>query len=459
MRRILRRVLRIGLARRAALRFLLLRERISSGATYNPLSSDLHQNPYETYARLREKSPVHRTTMLRGWVLSRHADVDAVLRDHRRFSSDQTASPNYERQRRVDELDKLLTEAGLESVMRDRLKRAVEEPSLLGLDPPDHTRLRSLVNKAFTPKQVEALRPRIEAVVDELLDAVEDGRVDMMEALADPLPTIVIAELIGVPVEDRDRFKLWSDAVARQLEPTITRDESIEAFKANAELRDYFDAIIKQRRAEPRDDLLSALIAAEEEGDKLTHEEMVSTLILLLVAGNETTTNLIGNGLLALLRHPDQLERLRDNPELMENAIEELLRYDSPVQTDARTTTEDVVIGGQQIKAGEQLILLLGSANHDPEVFDDPARLDLGRDVREHVSFARGNHYCLGAPLARAEGQVAFERLIARFGSMSLAGEPEFKDHIILRGMKQLWVNVESGTPAEPQASAITAAN
>ena len=188
----------------------------------------------------------------------------------------------------------------------------------------------------------------------------------MMEALSDPLPTIVIAELIGVPVEDRARFKVWSDAVARQLEPTITRAQSIEAFKANAELREYFDAIIEERRAEPREDLLSALIAAEEEGDKLTHEEMVSTLILLLVAGNETTTNLIGNGLLALLRHPDQLERLRDNPDLMGNAIEELLRYDSPVQTDARTTTEDVVIGGQEIKAGQQLILLLGSATTTP---------------------------------------------------------------------------------------------
>ncbi len=210
------------------------------------------------------------------------------------------------------------------------------------------------------------MRPRIETVVDDLLDEVEDGRVDMMEALSDPLPTIVIAELIGVPVEDRARFKVWSDAVARQLEPTITRAQSIEAFKANAELREYFDAIIEERRAEPREDLLSALIAAEEEGDKLTHEEMVSTLILLLVAGNETTTNLIGNGLLALLRHPDQLERLRDNPDLMGNAIEELLRYDSPVQTDARTTTEDVVIGGQEIKAGQQLILLLGSATTTP---------------------------------------------------------------------------------------------
>jgi len=449
--------LKVRLVQRAALRMMLLRERLSSGATYNPLSAILHQNPYDTYARLREKSPVHRTTMLRGWVLSRHADVDAVLRDHRRFSSDQIASPNYNRQRQLGELDTLLIEAGLEDVARDRLRTAVENPSLLGLDPPDHTRLRSLVNKAFTPKHIETLRPRIEAVVDELLDEVEDGRVDMIEALADPLPTIVIAELIGVPVEDRERFKLWSDAVARQLEPTTTRAEHIEAFKANAELREYFDAIIKERRAEPREDLLSALIAAEEEGDKLTHEEMVSTLILLLVAGNETTTNLIGNGLLALLRHPDQLERLRDNPDLMENAIEELLRYDSPVQTDARTTTEDVVIGGQEIKAGQQLILLLGSANHDPDVFDEPTRLDLGRDVREHVSFARGNHYCLGSPLARAEGKIAFERLIARFGSMQLGQDPEFKDHIILRGMKQLWVDVDSGTTADQQAAAAPA--
>ena len=457
MRRILRRVMSLGFVRRAALRLLLLRERLSSGASYNPLSAELHQSPYETYARLRENSPVHRTTLVRGWVLSRHADIDAVLRDHRRFSSDRRASPNFERRSQIGQMDQLLVEAGIEKVTRDNLRRAVEEPSLLGLDPPDHTRLRSLVNKAFTPKQVEMLRPRIEAVVDELLDAVEDGRVDMMEALANPLPTIVIAELIGVPIEDRERFKEWSDAVARTLEPTITHDEQIEALKANAGLWEYFDAIIEERRAEPRDDLLSALIAAEEEGDRLTRPEMISTLTLLLVAGNETTTNLIGNGLLALLRHPEQLARLRDNPDLMENAVEELLRYDGPVQTDGRTTTEDVVIGGQEIKAGQQLILLLGSANHDPEVFDEPDELDLGRDVRNHLGFARGNHYCLGAPLARAESQIAFERLIARFGSMSLAQEPVFKDHIILRGMNELWVNVESGTRAEHETAAATA--
>jgi cytochrome P450 len=299
------------------------------------------------------------------------------------------------------------------------------------------------VNKAFTPRQVETMRPRIEAVVDELLDEAGEGRIDIMAAVADPLPTVVIAEMLGVPAQDRARFKQWSDAVARQLEPTTQRDEHVAAFKANSELREYFDEIIEQRRAEPQDDLISALIAAEEEGDKLTREEMVSTLVLILVAGNETTTNLIGNGLLALLRHPDQLERLRDDPGLMENAVEEMLRYDSPVQTDGRTAIEDVVVGGREIEAGQQVVLLLGAANHDPAVFDDPGRLDLGRDAREHVAFARGNHYCLGSPLARAEGQIAFDRLLERYSEMRLAAEPEFKDHIVLRGMTHLWVDVE----------------
>ncbi len=454
MKRLIRRLLALRLVRSLVIRFMLWRERRASGISYDPLSSQLHADPYPIYEDLRTTDPVHRTSMMQGWVLSRHADVDAVLRDHRRFSSDFTQSAGYDRERRAGAYDRALEAAGLEEVQRDRMRRAFDEPNLLGLDPPDHTRLRSLVNTAFTPRQVEIMRPRIEAVVDELLDEAGDGRIDMMEAIADPLPTVVIAEMLGVPAQDRVRFKQWSNAVARQLEPTTQPHERVAATRANSELTEYFDDIIEQRRAEPRDDLISALIAAEEEGDKLTREQMVGTLVLLLVAGNETTTNLIGNGLLALLRHPDQLERLRDDPDLMKNAVEEMLRYDSPVQMDVRRAVENTVIGGREIEAGQQVTMLLGAANRDPEVFAEPDRLDLGRDVRDHVAFARGNHYCLGAPLARAEGQIAFSRLLDRYSEMRLVGDPEFKDHIVLRGMKHLWVDVKRSNGADVPASA-----
>jgi cytochrome P450 len=412
-------------------RGLMLKERMRTGVVWNPLDDGYHQNPYETYTRLRERDPMHASSLTGAWVFSRHADCDAILRDHRRFSNDA---------RNADD------------PANDVAGNLDDTHSMLMLDPPDHTRLRSLVSLAFTPKALEAWRPRIEAIVDRLLDeATSSGQVDMLDALAVPLPTKVIAEMLGIPTDDLPQFKVWSDHVSRTLEPTITPAELEQAQRSNKELAAYFEGIIEQRRTEPRDDLVTQLIAAEEAGDQLTHEELQVTLRLILVAGNETTTNLIGNGLLALLRHPDQLERLRREPELMESAVDELLRYDSPVQTDGRTALEDIEWNGKLIKQGQQVFLLLGAANRDPDEFPNPDELDVSRGSKRHMSFGRGIHHCLGAPLARIEAQVAFGKLLERYESLELVGEPRFKDHIVLRGLRELPVEV---VPARVPATA-----
>jgi cytochrome P450 len=415
-----------------AIRALLLRERVTTGASWNPLDPEYRQNPFPTYRRLRQHDPIHRSTLMKGWVLSRFDDVDAVLRDYKHFGSDER-------------------NAGIEIPSGESLGE--EGRSMLALDPPDHTRLRSLVNKAFTPRAVEAIQPRIEELVDELLDAIEGDHIDLIEALAYPLPVIVIAEMLGVRAEDREQFKEWSDALAVTLEPTISPEQMEAANVARQALWAYFGGIIEERREDPQDDLVSQLIAAEDEGDQLTHQELLSTLGLLLVAGNETTTNLIGNGMLALLRHPDQLSKLREQPELVESAVEELLRFDSPVQVDGRMVLEETTVGGRRMKRGEQLILLLGAANRDPDVYEEPERLDIERDARSHIGFGRGIHHCLGAPLARVEGRIAFGRLIERVSSIRLRDEPVFREQIVLRGLTALPVEVEraAAEPAEAE--------
>ena len=408
--------------RSVAINAVLVRERWHSGVAYNPLSSRLVQNPYPFYAELRARDPVHRSRLMNAWVFTRHADVDAVLRDHRRFSSDPRKGVLSRRQR-----------AALP---------APDDYTMLFLDPPDHTRLRALVNKAFTPKVVAALEPRIRAIVAGLLDDIADpAGFDLMAALAQPLPVIVIAEMLGVPPEDRARFKVWSDQRARLLEPTIGARERAVAAEAAKAFDAYFRPIIAERRAVPRDDIVSALAQAEEEGDKLSEREMLTMLRLLLVAGNETTTNLIGNGVLALLRHPDQLARLRDDPGAIPTAVEELLRFDSPVQTDFRRPLADCDVNGFPLQQGQNMVLLLGAANRDPAVFENPDRLDVGRGAagRGHLSFGRGIHHCLGAPLARLEGRVALEMLLERFPSLRLRDErPVFRNSIVLRGLHSL---------------------
>ena len=405
--------------RSVAVGALLLRERWQSGVSYNPLSAEMAQDPYPTYAKLRGRDPVHRSRLMDAWVFSRFADADAILRDHRHFSSDP--------RKRVA------------SGRRASLPR-VEEPSMLFLDPPDHTRLRALVNKAFTPRAVSALEPHIRELMTTLLDGVDDpAAFDLMEAVAKPLPVIVIAEMLGIPPEDRAQFAVWSDQRARILEPTLSPEERETADAAMRSLDEYLVPIISERKADPKDDIISALAQAEEEGDKLTEREVLIMLRLLLVAGNETTTNLIGNGVLALLRHPDQLAALREDPGLIPSAVEELLRFDSPVQVDMRSVLDDCDVNGFPLRRGDSVVMLLGAANRDPDRFEAPDRLDVHRGDQNHLAFGRGIHHCLGAPLARLEGRVVLEALIERFGSMRLLeNRPAFRSSVVLRGLLAL---------------------
>ena len=408
--------------RSVAVGTLLMRERWQSGVSYNPLSAEMAQDPYPTYAKLRGRDPVHRSRLMDAWVFSRFADVDAILRDHRHFSSDP--------RKRVA------------SGRRASLPN-VEEPSMLFLDPPDHTRLRALVNKAFTPRAVAALEPHIRELTTTLLDAVDDpAAFDLMEAVAKPLPVIVIAEMLGIPPDDRAQFAVWSDQRARILEPTLSPDERETADAAMRSLDEYLMPIISARRVDPKDDIISALAQAEEEGDKLTEREVLIMLRLLLVAGNETTTNLIGNGVLALLRHPDQLAALREDPGLIPSAVEELLRFDSPVQVDVRSVLDDCEVNGFRVRRGDNVVTLLGAANRDPDRFEAPDRLDVRRGDQNHLSFGRGIHHCLGAPLARLEGRVVLQALIDRFSSLRLLEDrPAFRSSVALRGLLALPVS------------------
>ena len=401
-------------------------ERIRRGAAYSPFDKRLYSDPYPLYQKLRERDPVHRSWLMGGWVLTRYEDVLDVFRDPR-YSADESNAPGYE---------KMVARA-----RKQELLGPDEEitTSMLRSDPPDHTRLRQLVSKAFTPRAVSSLAPRIEKIVEEHLDAVvASGQMDVIEDLAYPLPVIVIAEMIGVPREDQERFKHWSNEVVRGLGFSSIADARASR-KAGLELREYFKGIAEQRRAEPRDDLMSGLLAAEEEGDRLTSDEVMGVLELLLVAGNETTTNLIGNGALALLRNPEQLAELARDPSLIDVAIEELLRYDGPVQATSRIATEDMEIDGTPIRRGQNTILVLGAANHDPERFPNPDRLDFEREDRTHLAFGHGVHFCLGSTLARLEARYAIAALAERFPNLKLATEqPRWRRNLILRGMESL---------------------
>jgi cytochrome P450 len=390
----------------------------------------LLQDPYPFYRMLRTTSPVFRVPVGDAgspgvWILTRHEAVQLVLRDAR-FSVDRRKARIV--QEYADRLP-LAAAFGEEGGLR----------SMLLMDPPDHTRVRALVSKAFTPRRVAGLRPRIEAIVRELLDAVaERGEMELMSEFAAPLPAIVIAELLGVPAEDHRRFKEWSsELISVGAGNPFGAREAFE--KALGKLLDYLRGIIAERRAEPREDLISAMIDAQEERDALSDAELLATSNLLLIAGHETTTNLIGNGTLALLRHPPELARLRADRALLRSAIEELLRYDSPVQATARVATEDVELGGKTLPAGALVIAGIGAANRDPDAFPEPDRLDLGRTDNHHLSFGFGAHFCLGAPLARLEGEVAFAALLERFSRLALASEDvQYRTNLVLRGLTAL---------------------
>ncbi len=314
------------------------------------------------------------------------------------------------------------------------------------MDPPDHTRLRGLVAQAFSARMVESVRPKIQTAVDELLDKVAPtGQMDVIADLANPLPGIVIAEMLGVPKEDQPRFKQWANDYARFLGTLGDNPDLREAAnRAVIELSDYIREVAAQRRVEPRDDLITALVQAEDEGERLTHDELVATCFLLLFAGNETTTNLIGNGTLTLLRHPEAHSMLRDNPALIRTAIEEFLRWESPVQFTDRLVIEDIEIGGQQIYAGQAVRTILGAANRDPAQFDNPETLDITRRPNRHIAFAHGIHFCLGAPLARAEGQIAINTLVQRFPALAATTDQvEWQRNHVFRALSTLPVTLE----------------
>jgi cytochrome P450 len=391
---------------------------------FNPMDPEFVADPYPMYHRLRAEDPVHHSP-LGFWVLTRYPDVLAMLRDPR------------------------LTKEPIAAFVAARFGVAVPPGlglSMLDRDPPDHTRLRGLVSKAFTPRALERLRPEIQQIVDGLLDEARGrGSMDLIEEFAYPLPVRVICEMLGVPVKDHERFKGWGLDIARGLDAIMLPPDSPvgqRSVSGRRALAAYFRELIAERRAAPRDDMLSALIAAEEAGDKLDEEELLATCILLLVAGHETTVNLIGNGTLALLRHPDQLRKLRERPALIGTAVEELLRFDGPVQRTARIPSEDITIGGQTIGKGEMVMPFLGAADRDPTQFPDPDRLDITRTDNRHIAFGMGIHFCLGAPLARMEGQIAINTLLARLPKLALATDrPQFRQSLTLRGLEALPVS------------------
>lgn len=389
-------------------------------------------DPYPGYAVLRAERPVWQVAD-RFFVLSRHHDCAAVLRDGRFGHAE------------GDDVVARRPPAGAFGGAAVEEREPVR--SFLGLNPPDHTRLRRLVSRSFTPRRVDALAPQVWAISRSLSNAIAgsgSGAVDLVDSYASPLPVRVICELLGVPDEDRPRLLAWSHALAKGLDPAffVTDAERRAQTRAREEFAAYLADAIAERRRTPGDDLLTALVETHDRGDSLSQTELVATCILLLIAGHETTTSLIANGVLALLRHPEELQRLRANPDLAAGAVEELLRYDSPVQLTMRVALEDAEVGGLAVPRGSFVLLLLGAANRDRDARPQPDRLDITRSPNVHLAFGQGIHFCLGAPLARLEAQIALRALVSEGRDLRLAGEPEWTDTVVLRGVRHLEVEM-----------------
>ncbi|MCU1496801.1 MAG: cytochrome [Acidimicrobiales bacterium] len=397
----------------------------------DPFAPGFFENPYLQYTELRDHDPLHHS-VFGTWMVTRWDDVHALLRKPGTSVEDRNTTDGETRREQLAAL------AGDRPVRGSR--------AILNIDPPDHTRLRKLVSKAFTPRAVEAIRHRAGELVDEILDdlATRTGPVDVVAELAFPLPFTVISEMLGMPDGDRDQLRAWSHTVTQILDPVLALQHAAAIFDASDHMREVVAEAIAWKRQRDDDDLLSALIRAEDSGDVLSDVELVDNVILLYLAGHETTVNLIGNGTAALLGHRDQLDRLVADPSLEANAVEELLRWDSPVQFSRRIALEPIEIRGHTIEPGQFVTTVLGSANRDPRKFGDTAdQLDLGRpDAREHVSFGSGVHHCLGAALARLEGQEAIGRLVRRFPDIELAGAPIHNGRIVLRGLDELPVSL-----------------
>jgi cytochrome P450 len=392
-------------------------------------------DPFPEFARLRAEDPVHWSPAMKAWIVTRHADVKQVALNNREISADRLTpffktNPEFQR-------------GSIESLVR------YLNHWMVFRDPPDHTRLRRLFNKAFTPTSVANLRPTIEDIVGHLIDGMEakarrGEEVDYIADFAYPLPASVIMDLLGVPRADLERVKIWSDDIALFIGTAqVAGNKYLRAEAGAKAMSDYFRTLVEARTAEPRDDMISQLVLARDDRDALTTDEIIGTCILLLFAGHETTTNLIGNGFLYSMKHRDQWERLLADATLADSAIEEFLRYDGPSGALARVAAADLEMGGRTIRQGQRVFAFVNSANRDPEAFDDPDRFDIGRRQNTHMTFGHGIHFCLGAPLARLEAQIAVTRLAERLPKVGLCGgEPEWHDSLILRGVKRLPVRL-----------------
>lgn len=393
---------------------------------FDPLSPEFQRNPYPFYDELRAQSPFLYWQDWNIWFLSAYEDVSTLLRDRR---LGRTMNHVLTREQR-----------GLPP-KPDHLKpfNKLSENSMFDKEPPEHTRLRTLVHKVFTPKRVESLRQNIQKIADDLLDQVQsEGQMDILADFAVPLPVTVIAELLGVPETDRPKLRPWSNDIVAMYELDHTEAQEKQAVKAATEFAEYLQNLAEKRRLEPQDDLITALALVEEAGDRLTMDELISTCVLLLNAGHEATVNVIGNGMLALMKHPAQLQQLRENPALVSTAVEEMMRYDTPLQLFRRWVLEDMEYKGHHFKQGTEFGLMFGAANRDPARFPDPNSFDITRPDNPHVSLGGGVHYCLGAPLARLELQIAIATLLRRMPDLRLRDEPEYRPAYVIRGLKAL---------------------
>ncbi|HXM22669.1 MAG TPA: cytochrome P450 [Terriglobales bacterium] len=403
---------------------------------YHLLRPEVLADPYPLYHRLRTEDPVLWDPFLHAWVVTRYDDVVRVLLD---FSAHRTPTPEQ------------LTDMGLQDLSPIA---QVMVKQMLFMDPPAHTRLRGLCSQAFTPRRVDGLREHIQDIANRLLDAVlPAGEMDVIADFAAPLPAIVTAEMLGVAISDHSQLKQWSADFAEMLGNFQHNPNRVNRVRSSLdEMTSYFGEAIREQRVHPKGGLISSLLAAEVNGDRLTEEEVVANLIVTMVGGQETTTNLIGNGILTLLRNPQVREELRSDLSLIPSAVEELLRYESPSQHTARLAPQDVNIGGKQIRKRQAIIAVMGAANRDPERFPDPDRLDLRRKDNRHVAFGFGAHFCFGAPLARIEGQIAFATILQRLKNLQLKSGPiTWRENLGLRGLAALPVSF-AASPAVPRA-------
>ena len=399
---------------------------------YQLLDPEVLADPYPLFHRLRTEDPVHWDPFLHAWVATRYKDVVTVLHH---YSAERTPTPEQ------------LAAMGLASL---NPIAEIMVKQMLFLDPPTHTRLRSLASQAFTPQRVEVLRGHIHDITNRLLDKVQGkGRMDVIADLAEPLPCIVTAEMLGVPVDDFQQLKAWSQDFAEMLGNFQHNPEHApRILKSVLEMADYFRSAMREQRLHPHDGLVSSLMNAEIQGDRLSEEEVVANCIVTMVGGQETTTNLIGNGVLALLRNPDQLEKLRSDLSLIPSAVEELLRYESPSQHTARLAPEDTILGGRRIRKRQAVIAVMAAGNRDPERFPDPDRLDITRADNRHLAFGWAAHFCFGAPLARIEGRIAFEVILRRMPDLALEPAPlVWRTNLGLRGLKTLPVTFRHAAP------------